>query len=484
MKIVRSIVFSSLLFLCFGVSILGKSYAGNGHSIKFKITGISDTTAHLARYYGPKQYYKDTVRVDSKGRFEFKGDKPLEGGIYSVILPGNTFYEFIVTEQNFSMESTKKDFVDNMKVKGSEENEIFYTWLKFASNMHKQAEPYRKQLKKVKDSKDSTKALKAKIKEIDNKVRGYQSKIIEDHPESFVAKIFKANREPKSPETPILPNGRKDSTFQYRWMKKHYFDNIDFSDDRIVRTPILHTKVKYYVTKFVVQHPDTIWKAVEMVVDMSRANEEVFKYNCVWLFNHFARSKFMGMDAIYVKMAEKYYISGEAHWVDTTSLYKIKENAKTLKPLLIGKIAPNIVTKSREGKYIPLHSLNSRFTLICFWDPDCGHCKKEMPKVKTLYDEYKPKGLVVYAVCTEVEEEKWIKYSDKHEYDWLNMADFEFRSPFRELYDIRSTPKLFLLDRNKKIIAKKLGAGQLGKFIDRKIKEEDKKAEGKKLGKK
>ena len=49
----------------------------------------------LAGYYGPKQYYKDTSRVDANGVFIFEGTDELPGGIYSSILPGNTYFEFI-----------------------------------------------------------------------------------------------------------------------------------------------------------------------------------------------------------------------------------------------------------------------------------------------------------------------------------------------------------------------------------------------------
>ena len=119
---------------------------------------------------------------------------------------------------------------------------------------------------------------------------------------------------------------------------------------------------------------------------------------------------------------------------------------------------------------IPLYSVDSEYLMLIFWDPDCGHCKKEMPKLKAIYDKYKDKGLQVYTVCTEVEKDKWLKYIEEKEYDWIDVADFELRSPFRELYDISSTPKVFLLDKNKKIIAKHINHEQLDKILERKLK--------------
>ncbi len=123
--------------------------------------------------------------------------------------------------------------------------------------------------------------------------------------------------------------------------------------------------------------------------------------------------------------------------------------------------------RDQEGKLIPLYSVDAEYLMLVFWDPDCGHCKKEMPKIKEVYDKYKDKGLKVYAVCTEVEEEKWKKYLNEHQFDWINVADFELKSPFRDLYDISSTPQVFLLDKDKKIVAKKLNHEQLDKVLER-----------------
>jgi len=49
-----------------------------------------------------------------------------------------------------------------------------------------------------------------------------------------------------------------DSIFPYRYYKAHFFDNIDFTDGRILRTPVYHTKIKKYVEDLIVKHPDSV----------------------------------------------------------------------------------------------------------------------------------------------------------------------------------------------------------------------------------
>ena len=119
-----------------------------------------------------------------------------------------------------------------------------------------------------------------------------------------------------------------------------------------------------YVGKLQVQVPDSLIKAIDYVLEKTRNAQESFRYFAVHYLNEYANSKFVGMDAVYVHLAEKYYGSGQAPWVDSTQLAKIVENAVALKPILIGKLAPNIKMQLRDGSPITLHDVKSPYTLL------------------------------------------------------------------------------------------------------------------------
>ena len=181
------------------------------------------------------------------------------------------------------------------------------------------------------------------------------------------------------------------------------------------------------------------------------------------------------MDAVFVHLADKYYMTNQAFWVDSVQLFKISDRVRSIKPTLIGKQAPPIYhLKNKQGKLIPLYSVDANLLILIFWDPDCGHCKKEMPKLRDVCQKYKDEEVKVYAVCTELEKEKWIKYIEKDSTTWIHVADFELRSPFRELYNIDSTPKVFVLDKNKKIIAKHINHEQLDDILSRRFRKSGK----------
>src|SRR6185437_2319907 len=317
------------------------SFAANppGYSIKIRVKGIHDTTCFLAYHFGDKQYLRDTAKVDAKGNFTFEG-KELPGGIYMAVLPGKRYFEIIVsgTENNFSMETDTADYSKYMKVKGSEENILFYNYMQYLEPKANTIDSLNKGLAKAKDKADST-ATKEKMAALEKEIMDYRINLIKEHPTSFVAKTFKAIR---PPEIPKDLEGKPDSV-RYRYYKQHFLDDVDFTDDRLVRTPIFHNKLDEYIHKIVVQTPDSVNKEADILVSKTKGNKETFKYVVWYITTSYETSNIMGMDAVFVHMVEKYYMTKKAYWVDSATNMKIIERALILKPLMLGQPAPAMV---------------------------------------------------------------------------------------------------------------------------------------------
>lgn len=445
------------------------------YDIRVRFVNLKDTVCYLGNYYGDKQYIKDTARIDAKGNCEFTGENDLPGGIYLVITPAKKYFEIIINKELFfSLETDTSDFTGSMKIKGSKENQLFYEYLNYVVSEQKKATPLRQALKLVKSNPDSTKLLQEKLTAIDKEVQNYKLDFIKQHPETFLAKVFTTSKEPEIPEAPKLPNGEKDSVFVFRYYKDHFLDNIDFSDDRLLRTPIFAAKIKQYITQLTVQQPDSIIAEADSLIKLASANKEVFKYVVWYLTNWSETSQIMGFDAIFVHLVEKYYMTNQAYWVTATNLEKITNRAKILKNLLIGKIIPNLTVSDTNNVFYTLYNIKSKYTILYFWDPTCGHCQKETPRLLAYYDSVKTKGVEVFAVNTDPNVSEWKKYIREHKLDWLNLMDQQNVTGFHTTFDIYSTPVVYLLDENKKILAKRLSVEQLREFLDRLIKKDEK----------
>lgn len=439
--------------------------ADTGHELKFKI-GLKDTLCYLANYFGDKQYLQDSARTDKDGRLTFKGKDALPGGIYLFVFPGKTYFEMIIDkEQNFTMECDPADVINSMTIKGSADNLLFYDYLKFIQAQSKAVEPLKAERRTKSDAKESTDEVDKKIKAIDKAVIDYKLNYIKEHPNTLLGKVFQASQEPDVPETPLLANGQKDSTFAYRYYKEHYFDGFDFADDRLLRTPIYHNKISTYLKNLTIQIPDSITKTADYLIEKAKPNKETYKYMVWYITNTYETSNIMGMDAVFVYMAKKYYTKESAYWVDATSLFKIQDRAEVLEPILLGKKVKNLTLEDTSGTFHSLYNVNAQWTVLFFWDPDCGHCKKTVPVLQELYSKMKGKSVEVYAICTEVEMDKWRNFVKEHKLEWINVADPHLHNNFRHEFDISSTPQIFLLDKDKIIKAKKIDVETLDKIL-------------------
>ena len=436
-----------------------------GHNIRFKVKGYKDSTAIIAHYYGENQYIpKDTAKFDSKGNLEFKGKAALPEGVYLLVLPKNKYVEFLVGEQFQLMEFDSIDAISSMKVKEGLENQLFYSYQKTMSTKGKEAQPLKTKLSQSKNP-DTTAAVKKQLEAIDKEVKAFREKLFLDNPNSLAVKLFKAAQEPEVPEPPVLANGRKDSVFQFRYYKAHFMDNIDLSDDRMVRTPLFHGKIEQYITKLTIQIPDSINKEADYLLKKAKG-KEIFKYLVWWITNNYEKSQIMGMDAVFVHMAKNYYLNGKAYWVDSTVLNKIRDRAKILDPILLGKKAPNMWLTDSAGKLFTLDGFKSKSTVLYFWDPNCGHCQKETPKLYEFWEKNKARGIGVFAVCIDRKPDDWKKFIREKKLNWLNVWDSYTQTDFKNMYDIYSTPVVYILDENKKILAKRIGVEQLEDFYE------------------
>jgi peroxiredoxin len=251
----------------------------------------------------------------------------------------------------------------------------------------------------------------------------------------------------------------------YQYYKKHFWDNFDVSDDRLLRTPLYHKRIENYFNRVVFQHPDSIIAEIENFIPEVEPNPETFKYVVWYLTYKFETSMVMGYDEIFVHMVDSYYTTERAFWADSTVVKSLKERAKALRNVLIGVTAPNLILIDTAGSFVSLHHQAAPYLFVFFYEVGCGHCKKELDELKTwMVDD--TMGVQVFAVNTDTALVKWKEYIHENSLPFIHANATRSITPrYHDLYDISTTPTIFLLDENKKIIAKRLKVGQMVSFL-------------------
>jgi thiol-disulfide isomerase/thioredoxin len=465
--------------------------------LKFKIVGQKDTTVHLVRYFGKSLYYADTANIKN-GVVEFNGAKQLPG-IFGVYLPDQKFFEFIYNKEEILMETKLSDIMGSLTVKKSEENKKFLEYIQFIGPKKTSAAQFSEQRSKLSPTDPAYAEFTKKMEDVNNEVIAYQNNLIASNKNMLVAKIVKMSMDVVIPDAPKNEKGIViDSNFRFNYFRTHYWDNIDLNDDRLVNTPIFHSKLEFYFGKnMMVQHWDSILYYAFELCDKLNPTSKTFEYCVSWITSTYGKSKIMGMDKVYTLMADRYYCSknsagkSPAFWMKEDKLKELCEKIPVQKNLVVGAQPPNIILRdTSDAKWLDFYSLKSDYTILYFWDPECGHCKKTTPKLERLYlEKFKARNIEIFSVGKAVGDDygKWKKFISDNKLTYINVAvtDPLFKAAmedarqfvpryttieslnYQTTYDIFSTPRVFVLDKDKKIIAKSISISQLEDLMDR-----------------
>lgn len=470
-----------ILFFLFNWLVISAPSFAQGHKIEVGIDGYAGEKVYLGYRRADKVYKRDSSAL-ANGKYIFEGAEALPPGIYLVLMPpDNKFFEFVVTkaEQRFSVETKAPEFYENLKFKGAKDNQLLREYQLYMADKVGESKKLQEQITAETDEKKKAK-LQKQAEDITKDVRERQNKYIKDNPGTYTTKLIAAFQEPEVPEPPLRPDGTIDSTFRFKYYRSHFWDGFDFSDEIFVNTPYLKEKADRYLDKLTLQSPDSVKVAAEWLVEKSRANEEVFKYLLPYLLNKYYTPEIMGLDAVFVHLSDKYYKSGIANWVTPENLKKITDDAYMNNNVLIGKQAPNVkvqrfdpVQDKFTDNLISPYDVQAEYTVIFLWKPGCGHCKHMSEELTPFYEEWKNKGVEIFSIssATHTELEQAVKDIHDKKMPWIITADPYNRARAMQLFYGTSLPKLYVLDKNKKIIANRVGVKQLPEIIENHKKE-------------
>ncbi|MEE9373346.1 MAG: redoxin domain-containing protein [Saprospiraceae bacterium] len=453
-------------------------------NIEIEYENYENDTLLVAYHFGEKILILDTLYAKSKHKFVLQKDEALEPGMYLLVAkPNNTFFQFLINEEDQEFK-IKTDYNKKSKteIKGSEENEDFYKYIKYLSGQRSQLAEIDTL---VAHGKYNDSVGKTKKEKLAKEVEIYQKSLIEKYHDLVLSIIISANM---AFELPDFEGTDKDKEIQkYQYYRQHYLDGLDLSNPATLRTPFLHKKVTFYMDNLTPINADSINQTIDFILNEMKPAETTFQYYLSHFLNTYSNSKYIGLDGVYVYLSLQYYNKGLAPWVKEENLEEIISNAKSMEPTLIGKIAPDFTTLTEQGDEFTLSQFQAEYTVLIFWAPDCGHCTKAMPYLVDFQEKYKDDGVKVVSICNQVGkkyETCWTGIKEKKMMTFLNTGDQYMKSRVTSKYFVKSTPLILLMDKNKKIILKKIPAENIDNImanvleVDAKKKEDLKNSKG------
>ncbi len=435
--------------------------------ISVKAPQLANQNILLAYHYFGQIYVKDSVQLDKKGKGVFEYKEKLNEGLYTLCVNKVPVVEFILGgDQTLSVKIDTTNHYRNIVIDGSQESKDFNDYANFMKNVQLKGTVANEKIKELKDSVEIAR-IKAELKLMGTSVTERQNELIKKYPQSMCGIFVKGLQTVEfiEPEGFNTFNDSMKWVLQYAFYKEHYFDNLDLSDERSFHTPYSKQSLDTYMDKILVQHYDSVIPAAIALVEKSRkGNEQTFRTVCNYMLNWCVKSTTMGMDRMIVELGRRYYLNGTATWADSTLVSNIGKEIKKIEHCLVGDKAHDMKLCGLDGQYRPISEMaGSQITVLFFFEPQCGHCKKTAPLVSEFYKQYKDDPrLNVIAVYMLTDKDEWTKFIEEKEMqDMNNVWDPERTSYYWYWFDTSSTPMIYVLDKDLKIFAKKIDVDTL-----------------------
>ena len=215
----------------------------------------------------------------------------------------------------------------------------------------------------------------------------------------------------------------------------HFWDGIEAFDGPTDDNPVLASQLDFYFDKMVSPLPDSITLEISRLIERTENNTDLRDFILWHLLERYRHPEYMSQDQVFVWLYDEYFSQLEINDLYKTNLAMIREKAERLRRLALFNLAPDI----RINDSLVLPSVNSAYTVLFFYDHDCEVCQQEMRDLDS--------------VCTVHPEITALAIDMNNNAQGLD--------ELYDAYDIETTPLIYVLDRDKRIIAKKIRAKQI-----------------------
>ncbi len=472
-----------ILLICF-LLLPAALFAQEGYEIKVTLKPFQNQMIYLGHYFGKSYPIIDSAMLNEQSVAVFKSSQKLTGGIYLVGYPGKKgFFEILIDKnQKFSIIADTATLSQGIQFENSPGNILFNGYQKTMNEKGRQIEELKKQIKIAANPADSA-TLAARLAQADVQIKQFREDLIQHNPESLLATLLTAMREPEMTGRLKDPKTKQDSLDAYQYYKGQYWQGVHFWDGRFAFTPFFEDKLDKYFNQVVTPHPDSVIKELDYMLGFAAASEEMSRFLLIKFVNRYLNQKYMWEDAVFVHLFEKYFSNKNYTWLTDKGKKLITDRAYSLMANITGNPASEIILPDSSGMPVSLYDLVAPFTIVVFWDPVCGHCKEVLPRLDSFYrNRWKAAGMKMVAVAKETDGSRkdWLQVAEQlklQEWTHVYYAKSEEKSRidagipgYSQLYDVQSFPTLYLLDHEKRIIAKKLTVDQLDEILSLKLK--------------
>jgi thiol-disulfide isomerase/thioredoxin len=400
----------------------------------------------------------DTIFVGGKkeiaGSFEIQLPSSAKPGAYRATyrLEGAGFVDFFYNKQDVSFIFNPDYPQETIAFSDSSENKFYKNYINAITEVQQNLDSIQ-----VAALQNPDLQLSEQYKKAYNTVNKVQQDYNVKAKDLFVAPFVKASARTNPSE--ILTNVNA----YLSHIKNTFFDKLDFTNKALVNSSFLTNRILDYV--FYINYSDDLEKQQELYKSsvntvLSKIKSPTYKRDIIeFLVEQFEASKNLELiDFLFDNHYNKLPIN-----IQNT---KFKTDKLALFAAEVGRVAPDF-SWTEKGNSIKLSTLNdAEHYVLVFWSTGCSHCLREIPQLYS-YMKTKP-NMKVVAFALENDAYVWETYKKANLKGWHNVLGLnKWENTTARTYQINATPSYFILDKNKKIIAKPNEIEDVKAFIEK-----------------
>ena len=399
--------------------------------IRVEIENLEDSLFYLLKYKSDKTYtIIDTTLVPNQKKV-FKNKTNYPEGVYLLAdSKQNPIFEILLgKDQKFSIMIGDLMRNDTYIIKGSKETSDYFDIYAKTNYNKLYIKALESEIEYFPDNARKIDSIKLNLNEYLESIK------IKDR-NSFLKTYIGYNKEF------IVPQEYKNKSEQY--IIDHYFDDKSLSDVRILNTRLLKNKLDDYFNNYLSkQSTNVILQKIDYLINRTTAGYRDIPQN---LLDHNVRdyilwylySKYFDNDLIYIHLSDVYFSKLEINNLTENIRNEIVKRADILREITIGHLAPTFTYIDDEGNQIDLSEIDSKNTILFFYKPDCQKCIREKRILGLLKNRQKDLTIL-----------------------YINISEENYHNVSQNIavqYDIKTTPTIYILDKDKRIIAKNIKA--------------------------
>jgi thiol-disulfide isomerase/thioredoxin len=288
-------------------------------------------------------------------------------------------------------------------------------------------------LRKSRSQSSFKERVDGEIKQKEDELRALQLRVAEENAGTYLAKflVLKKSANPGD--------------------KSHYWDDVDFTDLSIMRSPIIADRIQDYMRSHSGGEESGFLNCVDILKEKAAVNSQMLEFTLYTMLDGFYQS---GMENVSMYILDNYIFDDDCG-ADLSDV--VKQRAQGIVNLQVGKTPSDFTIEKVDGGKLNLYSevAKNEYTLVMFWASWCHKCEQEIPVLKGVYDVYRSRGFQVVGVSVDNQRVQWENAVKTNDVKWPNVSQLNaWNSPVAKEYRVTQTPTLFLLNKNKEIVLK------------------------------